>query len=167
MKTQWNPSIASVIEDALGADAAGMAACVQETSETNQHTETTTGKEDRKRSKDIMGELKLDATKAAKQIIPGGPLTGSASDSLRKNYSNRAGNKPGKENIKGALKDKVSTISQADGNSERLIMNKPVSGLGSQNQDETHGSMTNMNRNNGTQVEGDNKEQMKTTKMSP
>ena len=65
------------------------------------------------------------------------------------------------------MKDKVSTISQADGNSERLIMNKPVSGLGSQNQDETHGSMTNMNRNNGTQVEGDNKEQMKTTKMSP
>ena len=65
------------------------------------------------------------------------------------------------------MKDKVSTISQADGNSERLIMNKPVLGLGSQNQDETHGSMTNMNRNNGTQVEGDNKEQMKTTKMSP
>ena len=30
------------IEDALGADAAGMAARVQETSEINQHTQTTT-----------------------------------------------------------------------------------------------------------------------------
>ena len=64
---------------------------------------------------------------------------GSASDSLRNNDSYRAGVEPGQENIKFALSDKVSTISQADGNSQRLIMGKPVS--------RPHGKRVNENNN--------------------
>ena len=46
------------IENTLGTDAEGMSAVTQETSETNQPTEEIMIEEDRKRSKDIMGELK-------------------------------------------------------------------------------------------------------------
>ena len=106
------------VEDTLQTDTIGMYAGMQETSGTNQPTEEITIEEDRKRSKDIMGELKSDATKPTERKIPGGPLTGNASDSLRNNDSYKAGSKPGQENIKGAFNDKVNTISQADGNSE-------------------------------------------------
>ena len=48
----------SFVGDTLGTDAKGMPAWTQEKRETNQPTEEIMIEEDKKRSKDIMGELK-------------------------------------------------------------------------------------------------------------
>ena len=120
------------VEDTLDIDTKGLFSHPTGTSANNYFTEETMLEEDGCGSKGIMGELKSDPTKPTEQKISGGSIMTNMPDSLGNNDSTNAGSKSGHPNTEGALISKVSTICQADENSEPLSGNLAEQKTGSQ-----------------------------------